>query len=216
MSRVKRKIDWLNHSLEFFVVIIGILIAFQLNKCSSENEQGKTIDIHMSQIAEETKLNKKSFQAAIAADELNIAKLDSIIKLVQEGKQFRKINFLALELLNIGGVYIRKNAYQSLVESGDIRFMRSFKDKNKIINLYEYYTWVESFNTISFELYSADYYPYLKKNFNLLTGEVQEPEVYLTKEFLNILGAYHRTSSNRLQKYRDCLIEIEKYLTSSH
>jgi len=36
---MKQRIDWLNHSLEFVVVIVGILIAFQLNKCSIERSQ---------------------------------------------------------------------------------------------------------------------------------------------------------------------------------
>jgi len=44
---IRNKIDWLKHTLEFIVVTIGILIAFQLNKCSVEKAQKKTIGIHI-------------------------------------------------------------------------------------------------------------------------------------------------------------------------
>ena len=58
MIEIKKKIDWLNYSLEFFVVLIGILVAFQLNKCSANKEQSKTIETHLDQILVETKFNK--------------------------------------------------------------------------------------------------------------------------------------------------------------
>ncbi|WP_452222796.1 hypothetical protein [Lacinutrix chionoecetis] len=208
----KQKIDWLNHSLEFIVVIVGILIAFQLNKCSSEKEQRKTIETHSIEINKETYSNKKSFENAIKYDELHLMKMDTLLGLIDKKNDFEKVNNLSIELLNLGGVYIRKNAYQNLVETGDIRFMKNFEEKQKIINLYEYYKWVEGFNEISANLYTSDYYPYLKKNLDLVKGSVQKDEVYTSKEFKNILGAYYKTSRNRLQKYKDCLVVIDKYL----
>ncbi|WP_298369187.1 hypothetical protein [uncultured Lutibacter sp.] len=210
------KIDWLNHSLEFVVVIVGILIAFQLNKCSFENEQSLTIDIHSKEIIKETNLNKTSFENAIKYDELNLMKMDTLFKLLENKNNFIKANHLSLELLNLGGVYIRKNAYKILIESGDIRFIRNYEEKQNIVNLYEYYKWVESFNEISMNLYTSDYYPYLKNNFDLVKGSIQKDEIYTSKEFMNILGAYYRTSQNRLQKYKDCLVEINKYLESNN
>jgi len=38
---MKQRIDWLNHGLEFVVVIVGILIAFQLNQCAIDKNQKK-------------------------------------------------------------------------------------------------------------------------------------------------------------------------------
>lgn len=210
-----QKIDWLNHTLEFFVVIIGILIAFQLNKCSSDNEQSSTIEIHLSEILKETKLNKTSFENAIRYDEISLAKLDTLFKLLKKKEDFVKINTLSFELLSLGGVYIRKNAYQTLIETGDIRFMKQYDEKQRLVNLYEYYKWVDSFNEISMKLYTTDFYPYLKNNFDLVNGTIQNEAVYTSKEFNNILGAYYRTSQNRLQKYKDCLVEMDKYIERS-
>ncbi len=190
------------------------MIAFQLNKYSSDNQQRKTIATHLEQIAQETELNKSSLENAIKHSEGNISKLDTVISLINQRKDYDKINVLALELLNLGGVYIRKNAYQNVIETGDIRFMKDFEEKQHIIDLYEYYKWVEAFDEISNNLYMEDYYPYLKNNFDFVTGETQNEAVYQSKLFMNILGAYKRTSSNRVQKYKDCLKEIDIYLNS--
>ncbi len=207
-----KKIDWLNHGLEFIVVIIGILIAFQLNKCGTENEQAKTINMHLQQIKDETKFNKYFLEKGIKHTQSNIAKLDSIFMFIAQKKETRKINLLSMQLLSMSGVYIRKNAYLNFIESGDIRFMKDFKRKQKIINLYEYYKWVESFNEVSRNLYSTDYYPYLKDNFDLLGGTTQSDDIYFSTLFKNILSSYSYTSKNRLERYEGCMKEIEKYL----
>jgi hypothetical protein len=214
MTNRRTHIDWLNHGVEFLVVIIGILIAFQLNQYASERQQIKTVNTHLEQLKEETKFNKWSLESALTQGEINMAKFDTIFLLLNEGKDFERINLLTIDLLNLGGVYFRKNAYQNLVESGDIRFIHKFEIKENIINLYEYYKWVESFDEISRELYMQDFYPYLKNNFDLISARVQDENVYQTRLFKNILGAYRRTSENRIQKYRDCIKEIDDYLNS--
>lgn len=209
---MRNKIDWLNHGLEFLVVLIGILIAFQLNNYATTKEQNKTIAIHLTQILEETEFNKKNFENGIAYAQSNLAKLDTIFRLFGEKGNNEKINSLSIELLNLGGVYIRKNAYLNLIESGDIKFMKDFEQKSKIIDLYEFYKWVESFNEISFNLYSSDYYPYIRDNFDLVGGTTQSDDIYEAKLFKNVLGAYYRTSKNKLEKYEECLSQIKEYL----
>ncbi|EZH73549.1 hypothetical protein ATO12_16560 [Aquimarina atlantica] len=212
MNTRKKHIDWLNHGLEFIVVIIGILIAFQLNKCSAENQQEKTISIHLEQIKKETEINKRFLESALKLGESNLAKIDTIFVLLNQKEDYNRINQLSIELLNLSGAYFRKNAFQNLVESGDIRFIKNFDTKQKIINLYEYYKWVESFDEISRSLYIQDYYPYLKNNFDLVDGKKQDEEIYKSKLFKNILASYSQTSQNKTQKYRDCFKEIERYL----
>jgi len=208
MTNQKRKIDWLNHTLEFFVVIIGILLAFQLQKCSTNNTNRAVVDSHLEAIRKETEGNKAQLLTSIEHTEGNIAKLDTVLTLIEDNGDHRKINYLSLDLLNIGSSYLRKHAYQGLMETGDVKHIKDFSRKQKIINLYEYYKWVESFDELSSTLFSEDYYPYLKANFDFTTGQVQNPSIYYTKEFKNALAAYMRTSQNRL-----CLGHMENYLS---
>jgi len=141
-------------------------------------------------------------------------KLDTIFFLLGAKKDYDKVNILSLELLNISGSYIRKNAYTNLIESGDIRFIDEFKAKQKIINLYEYYKWVDLFDETSVSLLKEDYYPYLRSNFDFVSGRTQDEEVYQSKLFRNLLGAYKRTNENRIRKYKDCIKEMDKFLNT--
>jgi len=68
----KRKIDWLNHGLEFTVVIIGILLAFQLNTCSERRKDNKIVKTHLDQLIEETSLNKYYMKNGIKYSEIEL------------------------------------------------------------------------------------------------------------------------------------------------
>lgn len=194
------------------VVIIGILLAFQLNECATDSAEQKTVRNHLEEIRSETEYNANALRISIDQAESTISKLDSILVLIREDNNYALVNTLSIDVLNLGGTYFRKNAFQNLVESGDIRFIEDFKTKQRIINLYEYYKWVEAFDEISSTLYMEDYYPYLREHFDLVSGTTQEKSIYQTKLFRNIVGAYRRTSANRIQKYRDCQVEVQNFL----
>ncbi len=210
-----RKINWLNHFLEFIVVLLGILLAFQLNTCSANKKQAKIIETHEQQLFEETELNEANFDVAIKFSESNLNQIDTLLRLLHSDGELAKINLLSIKLLNIGGLYIRKNAYRSLIETGDIRFMTDFKSKNEIINLYEYYNWVEATEEAFMKIYQKNYFPYLNKNFDMARASVQEKEVYFNKEFINSLSSYRFTLAMKLQKYKDGKKEIEKFLNNT-
>jgi len=113
---MKQRIDWLNHSLEFVVVIIGILIAFQLNQCSTERNQNKTIKTHLEQIKQETEHNKAVLERSKNFTESSNKKIDPIFHLINTNEKYGLVNWLSVQLLSISSPNIRKNAYISLTE----------------------------------------------------------------------------------------------------
>jgi len=208
------KVNWKNHIREFIVVVFGILLAFQLDRCASDNNQQKLVEEHIDYIKEETKINAINLKYAIKLSESNLAKIDSIIGLVLEKGSTEKINALSFDILNVGYLYVRKNAYNSLINSGDIRFLKSFDEKKNIINMYEYYSWTESLDQACRIAYENDFFPYIKANFDLISSEIQEPDIYYSKTFLNALSTYRFGLNLKIVKFKDCNKEIEEFLES--
>ncbi len=207
-----KKIDWLNHFLEFIVVIIGILIAFQLNTCAVEKKQSKLIESHFTNILEETEFNRRNITSSISATNRLIGQIDSISTLIKEGQNLQQINGLAFQILSINITYFKTNAYSSLIETGDIRFINDFNTKNDIIQLYEYYNWAKGVEEVSLDSYSKYYYPYVLENLDLLEGKPQQLEVYSNKEFLNIVSSYRYMMASNLTRQEETLTQIEKFL----
>jgi hypothetical protein len=140
MSKKKKKIpriDWLNHSLEFSVVLIGILIAFQLNKCSDNKTQEDLIKNHIKELKLESNENISRLEYGINHSKQQLVKADSLLNYIINQGEVNIIKNLSAELLDLRSVSIKKDAYKVLTESGDVRVINRFNDKRNII-LYGY------------------------------------------------------------------------------
>jgi len=208
------KVNWKNHIREFIVVVFGILLAFQLDRCSGDNNQQQLISEHIDYISEETQLNALNLKYALQSSESNLIKIDSIMTLIITKGDTEKINRLSFEILNVGYLYVRRNAYNSLINSGDIRFMKSFDQKKNIINMYEYYTWTQPLDQACRAAYQDDFFPYIKTNFDLVTSEVQESDIYYSKRFLNALSTYRFALDLKIKKFQDCQEKVKAFQKS--
>ncbi len=217
---MNKKIDWLNHGLEFLVVLIGILIAFQLNKFSEDSAKRKLLDNHLTYISEESQDNQKELQNSILHSEEQLERADSLLMLIQNRGDLLTINQLALKLLNLNQVGIRTNAYQVLTQSGDIRFINNFKKKKEIINLYEAYAPVKSVDKNTQRIYDSYFYPYLKDNFNLANWNggdqlIANKEKYYADEFGNIVSTYRYLLSRKIKSYQKCSKRLQEFMDAS-
>jgi ribosomal protein S17E len=213
MSRSK-KIDWLNHLLEFTVVVIGILLAFQLNTCREDRKESTLVNEHIKNIIEESEFNQRNLEYAIHYSDTLLNAIDTLLVEFRGDENVAKMNRLSMQILSINPLYIKKNAYSSLKESGDIRFIKDFDLKNEIILLYEYYSWAEGVDKVTMNTYQDYYYPYMVKNLDLMQGEVQTLENYTNKEFKNIVAGYRYTLAMRLKQNKETLSKINAFLES--
>jgi len=211
---MKKKIDWLNHGLEFFVVIIGILIAFQLNTCSETKKRDKILASHKEFLNVETRDNYASLQYAQKAVANSLGIIDSLLQALEQQEDVNKIYKLAMKLIGDSGYfYVRKDAYNTLTDSGDIRFL-DFEEKKSIITLYGYYDWTEAVQSRAFTGFD-DYFKLLQSRMNIYGNEIPDIEVFTSREFGNAVGYYRYLLSSKQRKYKDCAEVIEKFMNSN-
>jgi len=210
--RGTKKIDWLNHFLEFIVVVIGILLAFQLNTCREEQKEEKLVNEHIENIIKESQFNQGNLKSSIANTERKISVADTLLHAIVSNESLQKINGLSFQLLGEAPSYIKKTAYNSLKDSGDIRFISDFELKNDLITLYEYYEWAAGMDQAAFSTFEDYYYPYTIKNFDLISASVQEEPVYKAKEFKNIISGYYYILKAKRNQNKETLEKIESFL----
>jgi len=193
---MKRKIDWLNHALEFIVVLIGILIAFQLNKCADDRTTNKLIRNHLSYIEVECQENEKKLSESIAQIKQQISFCESLLSEISAAKNPVKIRDFSMKLLDLRNADLSSNAFEVLTQSGDIRFLKDYNMKRSIISMYDSFDSVEKINESIQKLYDNHFYPYLKSNFDLVNWNQidmkskAEEERYYSKEFANTISTY--------------------------
>ncbi|HIB47274.1 MAG TPA: hypothetical protein EYN07_04635 [Flavobacteriaceae bacterium] len=208
-----KKIDWLNHFLEFIVVVVGILLAFQLNTCREAKKETSLVTGHVTNIVEETEFNRKQLETSKNNSERLLQKLDTLIKITAKPELDRSTaHSLSMELMSLDYLYLKKNAYNSLVETGDIRFMENSNLQKDIISLYEYYSWLEGLDISTRTSYLENYLPYATENFDLINFQSQADEIYTNKLFRNYLAVYRYSLRYRLQKQEDLIALIDEFL----
>ncbi len=212
----KTKINWLSLFLEFIVVIVGILIAFQLNTCSQERKEERLIDRHLANIMEETRFNQRNIRANVEATETLKLKIDSLIVAIQTQEDPSTVNTLSLEVLQFNSSYYKKVAYNTLIESGDVRHFKDYSKRDEIIQLYEYYAWAEGLDEATLKNYTDYFYPYVVENLDLVEGQPQDIKIYDNKRYLNILATYSYMMNFRLSKYRELLEKANDFLAEEN
>ena len=214
----KPRIDWLNHSLEFSVVLIGILIAFQLNKCSNNITQEELVENHITELKLESDENISRLENGITHSKQQLIKADSLLNYIVKRGDANTIKTLSAELLDLRSVSIKMDAYKVLTESGDIRFINRFNDKRSIILLYEQYTEVKKVNENAQKIYDDFYYPYIKDNFDLVNWNANNDELleeiknYYSKEFGNLVSTYRFMLNAKIKTYEKTLLKTRNYL----
>jgi hypothetical protein len=209
----KRKIDWLNHFLEFIVVVIGILLAFQLNAYAEQNKEKELIVQHSNNIIQETEVNRNNVLRSLKSTEAGLAMLDTLLRIVDKPERLEREHFITFKLMaSVDFMYFKKNAYNTIVTTGDIRFVEDFQYQNDLVGLYEYYQWAEGVDMMVRGTFTDYYYPFIMNNLDLATAQLQSVETYNSKEFRNILASFSYSMAARKKKQEETLGEIQKFL----
>ncbi len=215
----KKRIDWLNHSLEFFVVLIGILIAFQLNKCADTNTQNKLVKNHIEFIQTECNENLKRIEEGLEHSSAQLLYVDSLLAEIKGNKNINKIRNHCIKLLDLRNVDLKKDAYRVLVESGDIRYLNDFNKKRSVITLYESFDRVLAVNQNNQKLYDNHFYPYLKENFDLVNWyyvdlkNENDKQKYYSQEFGNTISTYRFLLISKINTYKKLNTKIKEYIS---
>ena len=210
--RLLRNINWKDHFISFIVVIVGIYIAFKLNSYSEEASRQKILQDHMEYIRDETVLNRINLEYIIADTDSLLKSIDLLIEHLRSDGDLAEIHRLTFDIISYQYVYLKKNAFSTLTESGDIRYIKDYRLKTNTIRMYEYYNWTKVMEENAGSVLSEQYFPYLRKHMDLLNGDVQPRDVYFEKEYMNTIVSYRFSVSLMLEKYKDCLREVDGFL----
>ena len=212
---MQRKIDWPNHIVSFFLIIFSILLAFQLEKCSSDNREDKLVDAHLAEIMAETAFNAQQLELTISSLDRTKLRVDTLLQLLETSKDEKQINRLVFQLLDVPYLYFKQNAYNSFTASGDIRFMDDFAGKSAIVNLYEYHNQAIGFSDLLLETYQDSYFNYIKENLDLHYARPQPLAKYQERVFVNGISSYYYFVMRCQRLYKQHQERIASYLEAT-
>jgi len=135
-----KKINWQYTLGEILIVIIGISIAFSMNKCA-ENSKNKTQrNQYLTSIKNDVMADKAVLEENVIGLESKIKIADEILpKLNTAAPDKMKVVGKIFEIVNLIDFTPKDNTYQTLINSGDLKLIDDFELKTAMEKHYSYY-----------------------------------------------------------------------------
>ncbi len=207
----KRKIDWLNHSVGFVSVVIGVIIAFWLNSWAIENKERKIAKVALQNIRSEIVKNSLSLDTLIDLNrrqllglETYVPKLDKDMWFVGSSAEFDSLRMRFPDLIISRG---RLNIGIELYSLPDVAWKTSLNssvlsstDFELVYMLNEAYSLQEKISNQETMLLA-----------NLRNIGLGEKNSFI--DFQRALGTYIQLAEQlNSQNYLKCIAEIDRFM----
>lgn len=209
-----KKINLINHFLNFVAVILGVLLAFYVNSCSETNKEKKELkEIVTSLMADLENDHKTYSEYQIPVNETQSKELENLIAdiLNVENKAQESLS-VSVEVENYSPI---SSTYLSINSSGKINLIDDLEVKKKLSNYYDILS-EESIKKgdLQVNFFLNEILPWMMENTDLL--DMQADDFIGQKKLVNRLILYRTLIENKKSQYieiDEASIELQKVLS---
>lgn len=135
-----KKINWQYAFGEILIVIIGISIAFSMNKCAEIKKNNTQKKLYLENIKSDVKIDKNNLQKNSALIGQKIQTINEFIHLISNDDSLNgKSIFKLFTVFNLTEFYPKDITYQTMINSGDFKLIDNFELKAAIEEHYSNY-----------------------------------------------------------------------------
>lgn len=208
-----KQIDWIDHTLNFISVILGVSLAFFISDCSNRRSIELESKFIMISLLEEVRDDIETYEDyQIPDNQLKVDKLKEAITILTSGENKDSLTSTISNAFDINSYSPQNLTFNSILSSGKLDYINDLSLRKDLLYYQMNSKEVEYQGEIQFNFFMDKLIPWYldnpetNENFNLLIGN---------KGFINLLSVYLSIVNNKLNKYKTILIEgkeLEKKL----
>ena len=202
---------------EIVLVVIGILIALQINNWNEVKKSSRIELEFLKNLNWDLDIDLANFKNKIEIDSSIMESNRILMQAIQNRDKVALTQIREFEVINRAGVfYPQKSAYESLKSQG-IQLISNDSLRQKIITLYDYrYQTISDFLKFQWDLVSQTN-PYLIEHFETtLDGNDKIPndidKLINDKQFYNFLSHMYGENKIALRFYKPCLEDLKSLI----
>lgn len=199
---------------EILLVMIGILLALQVNNWN-ENKIKRSAELtYYSNIKNRLLDDKKLIQSQINYNSRydNQFKYANEIIEINDRTKTDTLGKIAINLTNYSDFDGRDNIYESMVNSGEIKLLKNNEIIEGIRDLEEDYLYINRIEKIHYDAMITYAIPSIYPNIKFSTGEVKNPDLVYRFEFQNLILSLLKIMKEKDQKYNSTIEHIDMLL----
>ena len=199
---------------EILLVMIGILLALQVNNWNENKIKRSSELTYYSNIKNRLLDDKRLIQSQINYNSRydNQFKYANEIIEINDRTKTDTLGKIAINLTNYSDFDGRDNIYESMVNSGEIKLLKNNEIIEGIRNLEEDYLHINRIEKIHYDAMITYAIPSIYPNIKFSTGEVKNPDLVYRFEFQNLIVSLLGIMEEKDQKYNSTIEHIDMLL----
>ncbi len=196
---------------EIVLVVIGILIALQINNWNSNRLKKNTEMQYYLNIKRQIAEDKREIAGNINYNNNYLTQYKFGVQIIENNDRNKTdtLGRIALNLLNYSDVNRQSNIYETMVNSGEIKLLRNDKIVERIRQLEGTYIYINKMEDIHRDIILNGTINSLFKNIKFATFEVQRPDELFSFEFQNLIVSFIGIMIEKDEIYNRALDEIQ-------
>jgi hypothetical protein len=196
---------------EILLVMIGILLAFQVNSWNDNRIKRNAELTFYKNIKDQIKNDKDNIQGQINYNTFYMGQFKYANEIIELNDRTKTdtLGKIAVNLSNYSDFDRQGNIYETMVNSGEIKLLHNHLIIKGIRELEERYLYINRIENIHYDVILTYAIPSINSTVKFSTGEVQYPDKLYTFEFQNVISALLSVMNEKDQIYRGTKDEIE-------
>nr|WP_288934697.1 hypothetical protein [uncultured Allomuricauda sp.] len=199
---------------EISLIMLGILLAFQINKWDDKRLQRKAELTFYRNIKEQIISDRETIEVQIAYNGKYAVQYNHASEIIESNdrSQVETLGKIALDLSTYSEFDGWENIYQTIVNSGEIKLIGKPEIIDGFRKLEERYIHINRIENIHYEAMMTFVIPSIKPAIRFSTGEVLKQNDLYSHEFQNVIVSLLRVMYEKDQIYREAIEEIDKII----
>lgn len=196
---------------EILLVMIGILLAFQVNTWNNNRLKKKAELSVYKNIRDQLISDKINIQSQIDYSNIYAVQFNYAAEIIELNDLTKAdtLGKIAVNLSNYSDFDKQGNIYETLVNSGEIKLLRNQNIIEGIRELEERFLYINRMENIHYDAIMTYIVPSIITSVNFSTGEVKNADNLYTFKFQNLIMVSLRIMDEKDQIYHSAIKEIE-------
>ena len=200
--------------LEIFLVMVGILLAFQVSDWDSDRKERTAELTTYRNIRDQINNDKDRIRGQISGNDHYLSMFQMAMDII-ESKDFTQKDTLGKIAFNLTyySDYDRKgNIYETLINSGQIKLLHNLEIVNRIKELEDLYLYMNRMESIHYDAVIRYVVPSISTTIKLSTGEIQNVDAVYGFEFQNLIYSLIHIMQEKDQTYKSAIDHIDEVI----
>ena len=195
---------------EILLVVIGILIALQVDNWNEERQERKEAIRFYQNTRQQLLEDRRDIEGQIMYNNMHRESFEYGIALIENDDrgQLDSLVNIAGNLMDYSDFDRTGNIYETVVNSGDVRLIRNEEINNRLRRLEETYLYVNRMETIHYDVI-MQMAPTMATTINFAARKVADEDALYSVQFQNLFALALRIIGEKDMVYHRALYEID-------